>query len=195
MYSIFFLKFVKKLMSEDKIWAKMLQGDKNSLELIYRQYVQSLFAYSIKLCQNKELAEDAIQNLFIDIWNKRNNLKNTENVKAYLFLSLRRRIYREIKKQNKITNTEIHEGTFLEVEDNRESRIIKDEETEIQDKKLKSAMQFLSKNQKEIIYLKFEINMSNQEIADLLNINNQSVRNSLHRAISKLKKLMILLFM
>ena len=56
-------------------------------------------------------------------------------------------------------------------------------------RKLKKTLSLLSKRQKEIIYLKFYQHLDHGQIAELMNLNSQSVYNLLHEAIQKLRNL------
>jgi len=175
------------------LWEKMLKGDKKSLEAIYIDHVDALYDYGRKFSMDHSLVEDCIQNLFIYIWEKRDTLSQTTYIRSYLMLSLRRRIIREIKndKTKDLSNSVVH--FFEEPGLGMEDEIIRDEIEEKRHFQLKGAIEKLSPKQREIIYLKFNQNMSNQDIADLLGINNQSVRNSVSRAINSIKKYIFLL--
>lgn len=177
-------------MNDKDLWINMLAGKKEALETIFRIQVQPLFDYGRKFTDDVALVEDCIQNLFTDIWVKRANLKVTDHIRPYLMLSLRRRILRERKNQQK-TELMDREPFFLEVSPDSESELIESEKKKENTQLLQNALNSLSSRQREIIYLKFDQNLSSQEIAELLQMNNQSVRNAIHRSLVKLKKLMI----
>lgn len=177
--------------NEVKLWASMLKGDKNALESIYRSNVRDLFDYGNRISHDHITTEDCIQDLFIEIWTKRNRLNETQNVKAYLMLSLRRRIYRKqtVSKKHIDINERSPEFPF---EPDLESLILDEESNKETHIKLKRAMEALTDQQKEILYLKFECNMKSKEIADMMEMKDQSVRNAIHRTINKLREKLIL---
>lgn len=59
--------------------------------------------------------------------------------------------------------------------------------------KLQKAMKELTDRQREIIFLKYSKNLSYEEIGEILGINYQSIRNLTHRAVSELRKAMMLI--
>jgi RNA polymerase sigma factor (sigma-70 family) len=168
----------------------MLAGDRNALEFLYRQYVQLLYDYGLKISKDPALTEDAIQNLFIDIWEKRDKLNQTTNVRAYLLLSMRRRLIRSLSKQQKNTPFDNQEQHFF-LEADPESDWISRESTDERMIRLQTALQQLNAQQKEILFLKYHRGLKSQEIAEILEIRDQSVRNALYRTLQKLKELMI----
>lgn len=181
-------------MKDSKIWNKMLKGDKTSLEMIYRTHINVLYDYGRKFSADRGLVEDCIQNLFIDLWNKRENLGQTSSIKAYLMLSLKRRIFRESSNVKKMDFKESDDHVFFDMCLSREEIIIMEENKRKHHAQLEDALDKLTKKQKELLYLKYQQGLSSKSIAKILGINYQSVRNALHRIIRKLQDNMLFLF-
>ncbi len=70
-----------------------------------------------------------------------------------------------------------------------EKMIIEKQISDDKARKLKKTLSLLSKRQKEIIYLKFYQHLDHGQIAELMNLNSQSVYNLLHEAIQRLRNL------
>lgn len=73
-------------------------ADKNDFEQIYRIYWRSLYEFAIIKTRDKNVAEEIIQDLFVTIWEKREELRII-NLRNYLFSAVRNRIlnhYKEI---------------------------------------------------------------------------------------------------
>ena len=70
------------------LWRRFIEGDEEAYACIYRQYVDSLYAYASCFISDKCLVEDCIQDLFIKIYQNRKSLKETDNIKLYLYLYL-----------------------------------------------------------------------------------------------------------
>lgn len=169
----------------DQDWLLLQQGNQQAFERIYREHIEVLYAYGMKFANDTGLVEDCVQDLFIGLWEKRDNLGDTDNIRAYLFVSIRRRIIKELKKKKNISNID-ESNTFtaeLAIDSIMEVAELNLEQAE----KLKLAFQQLNKNQQHIIYLKYYQGFNSDEIAEMLKINNQSVRNKLSRAMTKLK--------
>jgi RNA polymerase sigma factor (sigma-70 family) len=177
-------------MKEEQLWIKLLQGDMNALESIYRSYVQILYDYGTRISDENEIVEDCIHNLFADIWLKRKKLQAAPNVKAYLMLALRRRIIRQLSSQKRVSSIDNNQYLFKTETDIQEQHIDQESRTIIQ-KKLKLALEKLTDQQREMLYLRFQQNLKSKEIAQILGMKDQSVRNAIHRAIMKLRELMV----
>jgi len=71
--------------SNDQLLVQRLNAsDTSALSDIYNAYWQPLFLSSYNLLKSKELSEDIIQDVFLDLWNKRESLIINISLKAYL---------------------------------------------------------------------------------------------------------------
>lgn len=178
-------------MEEKEIWNKLRSGDTDALEIIYRRYFSDLYQYGKRFTKDQATVEDNIQEMFVDIWNTRERLSETNAIKPYLFVTLKRRIFLSLKKGKKISEKEIDDLDFdaeLAID-----QLIVNQETKIEQcDALRSAYSHLSARQKEILYLKYYSDMSYEEISEIMELNYQSARNLVSRAILKLSKQMIL---
>jgi len=172
-------------MTKDKNWTLFKTGDYSAFERMYREHIGELYDYGKKFSSDSSIVEDCIQDMFIDFWEKREKLNDVENVKAYLFVSFKRRLLRELKKNNVVKP--IEESDDFKTELSIEEILEKTEMDSQNIKKLQTAFQKLNKKQQHILYLKFHQGFNNKEIAEILQINYQSTRNALTRALSKLK--------
>ena len=168
---------------EDEHWKALRMGDNTAFEHIYRSHVQTLHRFGLSINPNEDLVSDAIHDVFIDIWNKREKISPTDNVKFYLLKSLKNRIIR--KTSNELRRDTLHNNwQDLTSEDSLEDSEF-EQNTE---QALNGFLNELSDRQKEIIRLRFYEDLSHNQIAELLNMNGQSAKNLLHRAIESLRK-------
>lgn len=89
--------------SDSEIWTNFKQGDLSSFEFIYERYHEIMISYGYKLCNNKDIVKDAIHNLFVELWRRRDRLSDVDNLKLYLFMGLKREIIKTLKKEKKIS--------------------------------------------------------------------------------------------
>ena len=178
---------------EDKIlWNKLRSGESQALEMIYRTYFKDLYRYGKKFTKDLNAIEDCIQEIFIDIWNSRAKISETNAIKPYLFVSLKRRLFKSLKKNRQTSEQEIGEMNFdaeLAIDQILINNEIKDEQSQA----LQSAFKQLSDRQKEILYLKYYAEMSYEDISEAMDLNYQSARNLVSRALTKLSKYIIIL--
>lgn len=174
---------------ERLLWSRFLKGDNQVLSLIYLQHSNALFDYGCRFSVDKNMVKDCIQDVFCSLIRTRSNLSETDNVRLYLLKSLKRRIIRELKSaghQPKLFNDQDY--SF----DLRWSENLDDQLSEIdEDKRLKiaEAMHQLTERQKEAVYLRFNRGLEYEEISFILNLNYQSSRALIHRAIEKLREI------
>ena len=125
------------------------------------------------------MVEDSIQEVFAELWKRRDRISPTTSVKFYLFRALRQKILRELKYHCPTLSLEdvIHIshdiGTFLPEE---------------QAQKLRQALSRLGPRQKEAIYLRFYNRLSNDEIATVMEIDKRTVYNLVSQALGQLKR-------
>ncbi len=175
---------VKSHTEDQQLWDGIRQGNESSFASLYQKYGDWLFPYGYQLTPDQSIIKDALQELFIDLWEKRDRLNAVENVKFYLFRSFRNRL---IRKSRTSAQTILMNLTQLVTID-EESRLIKDQSRKETSFTLKQRVNKLPPRQKEVISLKYFNNFSNREIAQILNINYQSVSNLLARAIKSLQQ-------
>lgn len=186
-------------MSDKILWRQLREGNHSALESIYRTHFTHLINYGRKFSHDSATVEDAIQELFIELWNKRQSLGETDTIKPYLLVSLRRKIIKSVKQIQKTTNdnepTDYHFDAVLAVDED-----IIDKEILVEKKhKLAQAMKQLSQRQREVLYLKYQSNMDYEGISEAMDINYQSARNLVSKAIAALSKhivtLIIIIFL
>ena len=181
-------------MNAEKHWQALKNGNRSSMEWLYRTYADQLLRYGYAFTKEDALAEDCLQELFINLWQKRKTLGETTSVKNYLFASFRRSIWKKQKKEQKERGADIEKAIPFHAELSIEDQKIEAEQALENSQKLKSAMSSLSNRQKELLYLKYEAELSYDEICDMMDINYQSARNLLSGALQKLRKQMIVMF-
>lgn len=180
--------------TDSQLWNRLKQGDHTALELIYRNEMGFLYNYGKKLNNDAAEVEDAIQELFIELWEKREGLSDTDHIRPYLTVAIKRKLVRKIQKRQK-TQLYDNDEDIIKQEIIDDSIHIRLDEKHPQSKLVADAIQQLSKRQQEIIYLKYYGGMDYEEIAEIMDMNYQSARNLVSRAITAMsKKLSYILF-
>ena len=170
--------------SDKELWDLLRKGSKQAFSIIYKRHVQALLHFGLKLTNDREIIKDTLQELFTEFWKKRASLSEVEHVKVYLIKSFRYKLLRAISNANKTAISTL-EDLFKEIP---EEKFIENELALERKKILKTHLQKLPERQREVIHLRYFQNLKNEEIAEILSINYQSVSNILHRGIKNLKK-------
>lgn len=135
-----------------------------------------------------ELVEECVQQLFYELWDNRERLKEVQFVKTYLQTYLRRKINRELTKQNRSESLETSHYLELEQEHSFEEMLIKRVESENLKIKLEKAFSKLSASQLELIRLRFYENLSYDEISQLTGFSHSIIYNQISRALKIIRK-------
>ena len=166
-----------------------------ALEKLYKLLFQDMVFYGIQVLDQDQLTqvEDCIQNLFIWLAENYEKVGQIQNLEAYLYQSLRRNLYANIKAANqKHKSQERYMAQRLEgdIHPSPEKNQIKKEEAEELRKNIQAALSKLPPAQREVVYLRYFEEKSYQEISEILSINEQVAYNYLSRAMKRLRKLM-----
>lgn len=172
-------------------WELIRKGDTQAFCELYNEYADMLYAYGIKIIPNSDLVADAIQTLFMQIFEKRTNLSEPKSMISYLCASLKRLILREVERETRYkinfnSETGLQQYEF-ELEIDIESALINSELRKEQLVTLQKALSELTNKQREVLYLRFFNNLNNNDIAEIMNINNQSVRNLISQTLNILR--------
>ncbi|MFT7156645.1 MAG: RNA polymerase sigma factor (sigma-70 family) [Parvicella sp.] len=168
---------------EGLVWKNFQEGDNQSLIYLYSKYVEKLFLYGQQFCDSKDFVQDCIQELFYELIDRRKSLSQAKSVKAYLFISLKRKILRELKKSNKEEVADAFTFSFLEPAISI-SKNLKEEDYKL----IYNKTNELPTSQREVIFLYFYEGLSYSEIADIMNIKTATARTLTYRALENLEK-------
>lgn len=178
----------------DALWQDFLNGDDKSYTLMYEQCVDGLYAYGLKFTADKALVKDCIQEVFVDLYVKKNRLGGKiKKVRPYLFVALRNAIIKRLTREKKVRPLEdevLNNSLNFNVSYSPEKKWIEQEISEETNNRLSNAVNGLPPRQKEIIYLKFQEELDYAEIAEIMKISVESARKSMHRALLSLRKLL-----
>ena len=180
-------KPLKDNFTDADLFIRFKKGDEVAFETLYHKYFKPLSHYGFRICQDQDLIENAIQDLFIDLWRRRAFLSDVENVKFYLIKSLRNQLIRNSQKDI-LENTE-DVNDFLDYLGSLsiEQTIVQAESEELRNHKIREAISKLSSRQKEVIHLRYYQNLSLDEIAHLIVLPKQVVKNLLSKSYAVLR--------
>jgi RNA polymerase sigma factor (sigma-70 family) len=172
--------------TSEELWKQFMPGDHLALDAIVKRHYNLLYQYACKFTRDAALVKDCIQDLFLYLWHKRNTINETTSVEHYLMKALRRRLGRAITKTGSTEDLSFIE--FKDANATPEDQLIQQEQKAALANRIKECILQLSKRQQEIIYLRFYLNASAVDIADIMQLNRQSVYNLLNDALNKLRQ-------
>lgn len=77
------------------------RAKQTALVSFLKKYYPQLHVYGLKLSNNREITEDCLQNFFIQLFEEREKQNEIKNLKAYLFVSFKRRLIKQLQKKTK----------------------------------------------------------------------------------------------
>lgn len=171
-----------------KIWNAFRAGSRDALDFIFRQHASNLFVYGTRFTKDQELVLDCIQDLFVELWNRRQRLSETNSIKFYLLAALRRRVARSL---NGVKRFEAISGDIIQMEEkinfSTEHLLVLQETEQFRKANLKRAIEALTKRQRECIYLKFFQGLDNEAISSVMGLTLGSVNTLVSQAIRSLR--------
>jgi len=171
------------------IWTRFKSGDQEAFAVLYNYHVNTLYDYGIKLCKDKDVVKDTLQDLFLELFLNRDKIRvSPENLKFYLLLALKRNLIKKLQAGRKVTR-DFNESIDFEPQYSIEFQIIEQEKDEEINRKVSDAIRQLPPKQKEAIYLRYNESLEYGEVAAILDISVESVRKQVHRALKTVREI------
>jgi RNA polymerase sigma factor (sigma-70 family) len=175
-------------MSETDLLKRLQRDDADALASLMRLYYDDLYNYGARFTRDKALIKDCIQEIFISLWQRRETADTILSPKYYLLRAIKNKILKSLHKNNHAAfpNNEYDFSYEFSIE----QIIIEKQVNEEKVQKIRKMLELLSKKQKEIVYLKYYHHLDHAQIAELMNVNRQTVYNLLHETLQKLRSLL-----
>ena len=176
--------FQKSIRSDEDLLTSLRQGSEDAFTVIYERYHKLLYVLAYKYLKSTYSSEDAVQQVFLKLWEARSLLMVNVNLRNYLYTMLKNHVLNEIRNNNSAVekNYEIVQSA-PEYED---ELLIKIEEQDMMSH-FYQAIDHLPEQKRQVCLYKLKGNLSNQEIADKMNISVPTVKAHYAQAIKLLR--------
>lgn len=176
----------KVFQDDTDIWNQFRKGDAEAFAVLFDRNSDKLFRYGSKFVQDEELVKDCIQDVFVKLHQRREKLPEMDNPFFYLCITLKNALFDNLARAGRMVTVSTEDIPF------HVEFAYTDEQSEDEDliEKFEQVISLLSDRQKEAIYLRYQMELSYEEISQLLGINYQSTRNLIHRALEKVRTTM-----
>lgn len=167
-------------------------GDEEAYARLYRRYIKDMYRYgSSMVAASDAFVMDCIHDVFTEMWIKRERLSVPVHVKYYLIKALKTRIVHLLERKER-PFTPLSE-IDLEIFDTEDFEILEElDMAASRQEKLTVLISKLPQRQQEAIKLRFIENLNYAQIGDILQMNTQSAKNLVFRAVEKLRSWMVL---
>ncbi len=152
-------------------------------ESLFKTYHHELGKYAMKYMRCTESSSDVVQNVFIRIWDKRDDLKDVTNWKSYLFFSVRNACIDVLRKRT--NDIELVDDLMIEQDINQGASFLETGELE---NYIEQALKTLPKQCYAVFSLRRFEGLSTKQVAEELNISAKTVENQLTIALKKIKE-------
>ncbi|QSB29183.1 RNA polymerase sigma factor [Flavobacterium sp. CLA17] len=178
---------MKNEKSDIDLWNGIRKGDSHAYHKLYDRYADMLFTFGIQYTNDEALVQDAIHDIFVELYRYHKTIAEEVIIKSYLFKSLQRDIFKKIKSQSKIVSLDTVSHNIYRT-GSTEEELIQDETIYNKHANLALALTLLSKKQRQALHLRFTEDQSYDEISAILDISLESCRTLVYRALKELKK-------
>lgn len=172
---------VQKVIHEVDLLDKVSQGDEKAFGEIFHLYRNKVYTIAYRLTVAAPVAEEILLDVFLQVWLKREELKNVKHFKAWLFTITRNRTFSMLKHmaaQKMSVPIPDGEDFLLETTEHPGEQLQEKEYRQI----LRQAVAKLSPQQKKVYTLIKEQGLKREEAASVLNIAPETVKRHLSEA-------------
>ncbi|MCU0354183.1 MAG: sigma-70 family RNA polymerase sigma factor [Cytophagales bacterium] len=186
------MTFSTASLPDAEIWHRLKQGDEQAVTWLMRRYFDDLYRYGCRLCPETTIIEDSIQEMFVDLWVRRQRLSDVAAVKSYLFTSLRRRLLKQMSTIRKHEASGLDDHYFFALDISPEELLIEHQHSQELSQRLSEYIQQLPPRQKEAVYLRFFENLTYEDIASVMSVSVAYLYELIHKAVANLRKRFLL---
>ena len=169
------------------LWHQSQAGSRAAFCQLAEQLYRPLFNYACTFTPDRELIKDAIQDVLLHVWERKQTI-DIQFVSIYFIKSLRNKLLQEFRHSaSSHPLLPIDDITQLSDYQTVETDMVQHEVVSEKQLWVSHALDILPKRQREVIFLKFFEGLDNEQIAELMQLNRQSVANLVVKALSSLK--------
>jgi len=176
------------MLNDHNIKSLIANGDQIKFRQLIELTSDELLWFAIGFLKNKEISEEIVSDVYVNIWNKRTQLESIINLKSYLFICVRNGCLshlRKAKNEKIVSIDSVNEFSFIPVEGPEDSLIEKEIIEQIY-----AAIETLPCKCKLVFTLAKINGLKYREIAEVMDITEKTVNNHLVLAVKKITELL-----
>ena len=166
-------------------WADLVRSaDDRAFKEIYDRYNKLLYLFAYNKLRNKEEAKDVVQDVFAWVLNNRTRFAINSSVSSFLYKSVFNKIF-DIFRHQSVIRKYIEQGDhYIDIDSTETDYLIREKDIA---QMIRQEIDAMPQKMKEVYLLRFEQYLSAKEIAEQLNISENTVNTHLKRAAKKLR--------
>jgi RNA polymerase sigma-70 factor (family 1) len=163
---------------------EMKFGNQQAFETLYNKYKGLLYVHAYRKLKDREQVKDIIHEIFLSLWEKKTTLDIKGELSSYLFKAVRYKIIDTIDRSSTAEQYISHFQSFIESYPSQTDHRVREKIlTSIIDKEIVN----LPARMREVFEMSRKENLTHAEIAEKLNISEQSVRSHIKNALRILR--------
>jgi RNA polymerase sigma-70 factor (ECF subfamily) len=172
----------------DALVARVRAGDERALEALFRTHYSALCDFATRYVRQDTLAEELVQDLFGDLWARRQSWHVRGSVRAYLFAAVRNRAL-NLRKREAVERDWKHDEAIADVRELHQPPELADEALERADlrARLDAALESLPERCRLVMHLRWREQMRHAEIASVMGISVKGVEIQLSRGLRAIR--------
>ncbi len=169
------------------ILQKIATGDKTAVQECLRTYGGLVWSLARRMSPNLDDAEDAVQEIFVDIWKNADKFDETKSSETtFIAMIARRRLIDRIRKVNRSPKSDSIEDMLVEPQ----NRFDESMQVSIEAKQAAKALETLRPEQRQVLQLSIYHGYSHQEISDALQMPIGTVKTHARRGIIQVREVL-----
>ncbi|MEN6348986.1 MAG: sigma-70 family RNA polymerase sigma factor [Syntrophomonas sp.] len=183
------------MISDEMLAAQTLNGDVSAFEEIVNRYKKAVFAIVYRISGQYQEAEDISQEIFINVYEKLYQFDSDKKFAPWIHRIAVNTSISALRRKKNIVNFDFDEGVAVNYQDYCSFKVI-DPQVVLEKKELKeeisAAIMELPESYRLVITLRYQMDLDNQEIADILGVSRENIEVRVHRARNALRKVILL---
>lgn len=172
------------LEKEADLLIKVANGDEKAFEQLFYAYYDQLGAFVYQLTSSSTLAEEVVQEAFIEVWLRRESLKEVRSFKGFIFILTKHRMLNALRK---IASEKLRDYAWQESFESYQPAEFMEDPVDRYKSMLEEAIQKLPPQQQKVFKLSKIERLKQEEIARLLNLSPETVKKHMKLALKFLR--------
>ncbi|MDR3246641.1 MAG: RNA polymerase sigma-70 factor [Prevotellaceae bacterium] len=182
------MKYTKS--EETELVARVKNGDTQAFTLLFYSYKDKLSGFLLNLTGSADESKDIVQDVFMKIWQDRENIDKIKNFNAYIFKSAQNRMIDNLRKfsRERFSLTDLDDANIMEENTEKPDEIFFEKEKRLI---FQDAVNKLSAQQKKIYQYHREQGKLLKDIAQEMNLSLSTVQNHMNKAIKNIREYIV----
>ncbi len=178
------MPFVKFKQSDGELLILLRSGEADAFTALYERYHRLLYVLAYKYLKDRDASEDAVQQVFLKLWEARSFMEPNMNLRNYLYTMLKNLVLNEIRDRNSAVEKNYE---MAQCSSAYEDELFHKIEEKDMMSRLYEAIDRLPEQKRKVVWYKLRGNLRNQEIAERLGISIPTVKTHYAQAIKMLR--------